>query len=61
MITQGFPGGSGLKNLPAKQDTLEIQVQSWSWEDALEKEMVITGVYLPEKASGQRHLTGYSP
>ena len=32
----GFPGGSGVKNLPASE---EIQVQSLSWEDPLEKEM----------------------
>jgi len=33
---QGFPGGSGVKNLPAMQET---QVQSLGWEDPLEKEM----------------------
>ena len=27
------------KNLPAMQETQEIQVQSLGWEDALEKEM----------------------
>ena len=32
----GFPGGSVVKNLPAKQ---EIQVPSLGWEDLLEKEM----------------------
>ena len=32
----GFPGGSGVKNLPASE---EIQVQSLSWEDPLEREM----------------------
>ena len=32
----GFPGGSIVKNLPAKQET---QVQSLSWEDTLEKKM----------------------
>ena len=31
-----FPGGSVVKNLPAKQ---EMQVQSLDWEDPLEKEM----------------------
>ena len=31
-----LPGGSVVKNLPAKQ---EMQVQSLGWEDALEKEM----------------------
>ena len=33
---QGFPGGSVVKNLPAKQET---QVRSMDWEDPLEKEM----------------------
>ena len=32
----GFPGGSVVKNLPAKQET---QVQYLGWEDPLEKEM----------------------
>ena len=31
-----FPGGSVIKNLPAKQ---RIWVQSLGWKDALEKEM----------------------
>ena len=33
----GFPGGTGVKNLPAKQ---EKQVQSLGQEDPLEKEIV---------------------
>ena len=33
-IIMGFPGGSVVKNLPAKQET---QVQSWGREDPLEK------------------------
>jgi len=32
----GFPRGSVVKNLPAKQET---QVPSLGWEDPLEKEM----------------------
>ena len=34
----GFLGGSVVKNPPAMQ---EMQVQSWSWEDHLEKETAI--------------------
>ena len=34
---QGFPSGSVVKNLPAKQETW---VQLLCWEDPLEKEMV---------------------
>ena len=33
---KGFPGGSVVTNLPAKQET---QVQSQGWEDPLEKEL----------------------
>ena len=32
----GFPGGSEVNNLPAKQET---QVRSLGWDDPLEKEM----------------------
>ena len=32
----GFPSGSLVKNLPAKQ---EMQIRSLQWEDPLEKEM----------------------
>ena len=37
-IDQGFPGGSVVKNLPAKQETW---VQSLCEEDHLEKEMLL--------------------
>ena len=33
----GFPGGSGVKNLPAMQET---QVWSLGWEDSLEEGIV---------------------
>ena len=33
-VEWGFPGGLGVKNLPATQET---QVQSLGWEDPLEK------------------------
>ena len=36
--TKGFPGGSVVKNLPAKQETQEMQVQFLGQEDPLEKE-----------------------
>ena len=35
----GFPGGSAVKNLPAMQETQEMQVQSLGWEDPLEDGM----------------------
>ena len=35
-MARGFPGGSVVKNLPAKQ---EMRVQSLGWAHGLEKEM----------------------
>ena len=35
----GFPGGSGIKNLPAMQEPQEIQVGSLGQEDPLEEGM----------------------
>ena len=35
-LNRGFPGGSAVKNLPAKQ---EMWALSLGWEDPLEKEM----------------------
>ena len=35
----GFPDGSVVKNLPAKQELQETQVQSLGWEDAPEEGM----------------------
>ena len=47
-----------VKNLPTM---LETQVPSLGWEDPLEKEMVMTPVFLPGKLHGQGSLAGYSP
>ena len=33
------PGGSVVKNLPAKQDTQEMWIRSLGWEDPLEEGM----------------------
>ena len=54
----GFPGGSVLKNPPAKQETW---VRSLGWEDPLEEEMAPTPVFLPGKLHGHRSLVGCSP
>ena len=35
----GFLDGSVVKNLPAVQETQEMQVRSLGWKDLLEKEM----------------------
>ena len=53
-----FPGGSVVKNPPAKQ---EMQVQSLGQKDTLEKEMATHFSILPGKCHGQRSLSGYSP
>jgi len=37
----GFPGGTVVKNLPATQETQEMQIQSLGQEDPLEEEMAI--------------------
>ena len=39
IISEGFPHGPVVKNLPAVQEILETQVQSPAWEDPLEEEM----------------------
>ena len=43
----GFPGGSGVKNLPAMQEMREMQLQSLSWEDPLEEERAPHSSILP--------------
>ena len=43
------------------QEMQETQVQSWDWEDPLEKEMETTPVFLTGKSQGWRSLMGYSP
>ena len=35
--SEGFPGGSVVKNLLAVREMLEMQVQSLSWEDLMKK------------------------
>ena len=35
----GFPGGSAVKNLPAMQETQEMQIQSLGRRDLLKEEM----------------------
>ena len=47
-----------VKNLPAMRET---QVHSMGQEDPLEKGIVPTSVFLPEKSHGQRSLAGYNP
>ena len=58
MITGGFPGGSVIKNLPAKQETLVLFLGQ---EDLQEKEMATHSSIFAGKCYGQRSLAGYSP
>ena len=44
-----FPGGSVVKNLPAMQETQEIQVWSLGREDPLEEEMTTHSSFLTWK------------
>ena len=46
MMNMGFPGGSVVKNPPAKQET---QVRSLGWKEPLEKEMAIRSSILAWK------------
>ena len=54
---QGFPGGTVVKNPPAKQETW---VQSLGWEDPPRtRKWQLTPVFLPGKSYGQRSLAGH--
>ena len=53
-----FPGGSMLKNLPAKQET---RFNSWIRKIPWRRKWQPTTVFLPGKSHGQRSLAGYSP
>ena len=54
----GFPGGTVVKNPPAKQ---EMGVRSLGWEDPLEKEMATHSSILAGKFHGKGSLVSYSP
>ena len=56
--TLGFPGGSVVKNPPAK---LEIYVSSIGQEDTLEKGMATPCHIIAWKYHIQKSLVGYSP
>ena len=50
-----------VKNLPAKQKTQEMWVQSLGWEDPLEEETATHFSILPGKSHGLRSLVGHNP
>ena len=53
----GFPGGSEVKNPPAKQETWD---GSWVGKIPWRGKWQPTPVFLPGKSHGQRSLAGYS-
>ena len=57
-MTMGFPGGSVVKNPPAKQET---QVRSLGWKEPLEKEMAIRSSILAWKIPQTEEPSTYSP
>ena len=57
-LHRGFPGGSGVKNSPAMQET---GAQPLGLEDIWRKKWHPTPVLLPGKSHGQRSLVGHSP
>ena len=54
----GFPGGSVVKNLPAKQVT---RVHPWIRKIPWRRKWQPTPVFLPDESHGQRSLASYSP
>ena len=56
----GFPGGSMVKNLPARQETQEMQVLLLDQKVPWRRNWQPTPVFLPGKSHGQRSLVGYS-
>ena len=57
-VSDGKPGGSVVKNLPAKQ---EMQVRSLGWADPLEKEMATNSSILAWEITWQEEPGGLQP
>ena len=55
------PMAQWVKNLPAKQETQETQVQSWVGKILWRRKWQLISVFLSGKSCGQRSLLGYSP
>ena len=53
------PVSRRVNNLPAMQETWEMQVLSLGREDALEEGMGTQSPFLPGESHGQRSLAGY--
>ena len=61
MSCMSIPGDSVIKNLPAKQETQEMWVQSLGQEDPLEKKMATHSSILAWRIPWTVSLAGYSP
>ena len=57
-LSQGFPGGSVVKNLPA---SLGDRFDSWMGKIPWRSKWKPTPAFLPGEFHGQRSLVGYSP
>ena len=57
-LTQGFPGGSVVKNLPASSGD---RFDSWMGKIPWRRKWQPTPVFLPGEFHGQKRLAGYSP
>ena len=55
----GFPGSSGVKNLPA--NTGDTGFITWIEKIPWRRKWQPTPIFLPGKSHGQRSLVGYSP
>ena len=55
---KGFPSGSAVRNLPAMQETQEIQIQSLGRKIPQRREWQPTPVFSPEKSQGQSSPEG---
>ena len=58
-ITQGFPGGSDSKNLPANAG--DLRFNPWVEKSPWRREWLPTLIILPGEIHAQRSLVGYSP
>ena len=57
-VKMDFPGGTVVRNLPAKQEMQETQVQSLGQEDPLEEEMAMHSSVLAWKTPWREALGG---
>ena len=60
-MSNTFPDGSAVKNLPAKQEMQETRVRSLGQKNPLEEEMAThSSILACKKSHGQSSLAGYS-